>query len=276
MARILMIDPEPHLLEALAASPVLGGHDIVAAHGDIDALRRLRFQAFDVVITSPSTTVEEDLVLIEEIRKIRPGARSVVLTGRATREEVVAALSARVFAVFSRPFDAEEVAAMVSGAAASAPGHDGILILSALPDWLAVRLDCSLLTAERLLRYIAELRTEVPDADREGLLIAYREVLLSAIEHGAGRASGKLVDVAAVRTQRAIVFYVRDPGPGFLPLRLPPGLDGRTIAEPEFVRHEGDHHGHAEAYRLLVARTIVDEMLYNERADEVILIKHTE
>ena len=89
---------------------------------------------------------------------------------------------------------------MVSGAVASAPGHDGILILSAVPEWLAVRLDCSLLTAERVLRYIAELRTEVPDADREGLLLAYREVLLSAIEHGAGRASGKLVDVAAVRT----------------------------------------------------------------------------
>jgi CheY-like chemotaxis protein len=275
MARILMIDPEPHLLEALGASPVLAGHEIVAAHGDIDALRRLRFGSFDVVITSPATTVEEDLLLIDEIRRIRPGARSVVLTGRATREDVVAALSARVFAVFSRPFDAEEVAAMVSGAAASAPGHDGILIQSALPDWLAVRLDCSLLTAERLLRYIAELRTEVPGADREGLLIAYREVLLSAIEHGAGRASGKLVDVAAVRTQRAIVFYVRDPGPGFSPLRLPPGFDGRTIPEPQFVLHEEGDHGYAEAYRLLVARTIVDEMLYNERADEVILIKHT-
>jgi DNA-binding NarL/FixJ family response regulator len=274
MARILMIDPEPHLLEALAASPVLGGHEIVAAHGDIDALRRLRFQAFDVVITSHATTVEEDLVLLDEVRQVRPGARSIVLTGRASQESVIAALSARVFAVFSRPFDAEEIAAMVSGAAASAPGHEGIMILSAVADWLAVRLDCSLLTAERVLRFIAELRSEVPDADREGLLLAYREVLLSAIEHGAGRAAGKLVDVAAVRTQRALVFYVKDPGRGFDMPRLPP-----LIAEDGAVRRElaasWNQDSQAEEYRLLVARTIVDEMLYNERANEVILIKHT-
>jgi ActR/RegA family two-component response regulator len=274
MSRILMIDPEEFLLKALRDSPVLAGYDIVTAAGDVDALRRLRFGAFDVVLTSPATTVEEDLVLLDEIRRIRPGVRSVVLAGRVSQEGVIAALSARVFAVFSRPFDVGDIAAMVSGAAATAPGHDGIMLLSAMPDWLAVRLDCSLLTAERLLRYVAELRTEIPGADREGLLVAYREVLLSAIEHGAGRAAGKLVDVAAVRTQRAIVFYVKDPGPGFSPLQLPPGFDGHTVAEPEFVRHEEGDHGYAEAYRLLVARTIVDEMLYNERADEVILIKH--
>lgn len=274
MSRILLIDPEPYLMKALQSSPVMAGHEIVAAGGDVDALRRLRLAPFDVVVTSPATTVEEDLVLIDEIRGIRPGTRSVVLTARASREEVLAALSARVFAVFSRPFDFGEIAAMVSGAAASAPGHDGIQILSAIPDWVAVRLDCSLLTAERILRFIAELRTEVPQTDREGLLIACREVLLAAIEHGAGRAAGKLVDVVAVRTERAIVFYARDPGPGFEAPRVPPGLapDGSVLRD--LVRPQ-DVLGSPAAYRLLVARTVVDEMIYNETANEVILIKHT-
>jgi DNA-binding NarL/FixJ family response regulator len=274
MSRILMIDPEEHLLKTLLGAPVLAGHEMVAAAGDVDALRRLRFGAFDVVLTSPATTVEEDLVLLDEIRRIRPGVRTIVLTERAAREDVIAALSARVFALFSRPFDAGDIAAMVSAAAASAPGHEGILILSAVPDWVAVRLDCSLLTAERLLRFISELRSEVPGTDREGLLLAYREVLLSAIDHGAGRASGKLVDVAAVRTRRAIVFYVSSAGVGFDVPRLPSGIAQDGTVLPELAWH-GDELGGAEAYRLLVARAIVDEMIYNERADEVILIKHT-
>src|SRR5512137_1522072 len=105
MSSILLIDPEPYLLKALETSPVMAGHELVAAAGNVDALRRLRFASFDVVITNPETTVDEDLVLLEEVRRMRPGARSVVLTGRASREEVIAALSARVFAVFSRPFD---------------------------------------------------------------------------------------------------------------------------------------------------------------------------
>jgi DNA-binding NarL/FixJ family response regulator len=275
MSRILLIDPEPYLVKALETSPVMAGHEIVAAGGDLDALRRLRFAPFDVVVTSPVSTIEEDLVLIDEIRGTRPGTRCIVLTARASREDVLAALSARVFAVFSRPFDFGEITAMVSGAAASAPGHDGIQVLSAIPGWVAVRLDCSLLTAERILRFITELRSEVPQAEREGLLIAYREVLLTAIEHGAGRSAGKLVDVAAIRTERAIVFYVKDPGPGFSQLKLPASFDAQRAAEPGFVGPGEDAGGCVEAYRLLVARTIVDEMLYNERANEVLLIKHT-
>jgi len=255
MSRILMIDPEDLVLGALQASPVLAGHDIVPAAGDVDALRRLRFSAFDVVITSPATTVEEDLHLLDEVWRIRPGVRAIVLAGRASRDEVVAALAARVFAVFSRPFDPNDIAAMVSGAVASAPGHDGILLLSVVPDWVAVRIDCSMLTAERVLRFISELRSELPGTEREALLLAYREVLLNAISDGAGRAAGRLMDVAAIRTARAVVLYVKHPGFGF---DAPGAL---SSASPE-------------SYRLLVARAVVDEMIYNEHADEVILIKH--
>lgn len=274
MSRILLIDPEPHLLKALERSLVMAGHRLDAAAGDVDALRRLRYVPYDVVVTSPATTVEEDLALLDEVRAIRPGVRSIVLTGRASRDEVLAALAARVFAVFSQPFDLVDIAAMVSGAAASAPGHDGILLLSAVPDWVAVRLDCSLLTAERILRFIAELRTEVPRPDREGLLIAYREVLLAAIERAAARLTGTLVDVAAVRTRRAIVFYVKDPGPDSGPPGLPPGIspDGHLLLEREARRAAP---GEAAFFEPLVARTIVDEVILNEASNEVILIKHT-
>lgn len=274
MARILMIDPLEYLHEALGASPSLAGHEITAAAGDLDALRRLRSGAFDVVLTSPATTVEEDLVLLDEIQRTRRGVRIIVLADRASRQDVVEALSARVFAVFSRPFDPDEIAAMVSGAVASPPGHDGIVILSAVADWVAVRLDCSLITAERLLRFIAELQSEVPGTEREGLLIAYREVLLSAIGHGSGLAPWTLVDVAAIRTERSIVFYVKHPGCGFDAPRLAAGISGDGTVLPGLLPHD-DASYRADQYRLLVARTVVDEMFYNEGASEVVLVKYT-
>jgi len=274
MARILLIDPEPSLLKALEASPVLAGHELTAAAGDVDALRRLRSRAFDVVVTNPSTTVEEDLALLDEIRRTRRGVRIIVLTDRASRQDVVGALSARVFAVFSKPFDPDEIAAMVSGAVASPPGHDGIVILSAVADWVAVRLDCSLITAERLLRFISELQSEVPGTQRGGLLIAYREVLLSAIGHGSGLSPWTLVDVAAIRTERSIVFYVKHPGYGFDAPRLPAGILGDGTVLPGLLPHD-EASGRADQYRLLVARTVVDEMFYSEGANEVVLVKYT-
>jgi hypothetical protein len=38
--------------------------------GHADALHRLRMRSFGVVITSPYSTIEEDLALLEEMRAI--------------------------------------------------------------------------------------------------------------------------------------------------------------------------------------------------------------
>jgi anti-sigma regulatory factor (Ser/Thr protein kinase) len=251
MARVLLVHPGEALRASLAGRPPLQGHELAVAAGRMDAVRRLRRQCWDVLVTSPATSVEEDLAFLGEVRCVRPSVRPVVLAPRAAPESVLAALRARVFALFTEPFDAAEIAEMAASAAAAAPWHDGIEVVSARPEWLSVRLDASVVTAERLLRYVAELRSEVPDADLERLLVAYREVLLSAIEHGADGSPGGLIEVAAVRTRRALVFYVKDPGPGFDP-------------------------GRAGGFGLLVGRTVVDEVIQSEHANQVVLIKHTD
>ena len=55
MARMLMVAPDEALLKALRASPLLEGHAIEVAAGDAAAIRRLRQQAFDVLVTAPDT-----------------------------------------------------------------------------------------------------------------------------------------------------------------------------------------------------------------------------
>jgi anti-sigma regulatory factor (Ser/Thr protein kinase) len=107
-------------------------------------------------------------------------------------------------------------------------------------------------------------------------MAAFREVLLNAIEHGGGLDPDQVVEVTAVRTARALVFYVRDPGQGF---RLP-DLPHAAIAQPE-----GDPLALAErraqaglrpgGFGLLMARAVVDEMIHSERGNEVLLVKHT-
>ena len=268
MARVLLIDPDEALLSGLHASPLLQRHDIDVAAGDVDALRRLWLRDTDVVVTSPSTHVEEDLALLQEARRIRPAMRPVVLAARAGPESVVAALRARVFALFSQPFAAEEIAEMIDRAAEDAPGHDGIELRSAHPDWLSVRVDCSVITAERILHFISELQSEVPAADREGMLLAYRDVLMNAIDRAAGSAPGSAVDVVAVRTERALVFYVQFPGAGFEVVGASSPARDRQAPDDE----TGDS---ANGFELLLARLVVDEVMLNEQGNEIVLIKYT-
>ncbi len=46
-------------------------------------------------------------------------------------------------------------------------------------------------------------------------MTAFREMLLNAMEHGAGFDPEKVIEVTAAQTARAIVFHFRDPGNGF-------------------------------------------------------------
>lgn len=275
MARILMVAPADDLLKALRASPLLEGHVLDVAAGGFDALRQLRRRPYEVLLSAPTTRVEEDLAQLDVVRRVRPAIRVVVLAERTTPEEVIAALRSRVFALFSTPFDASEIADMVARAANAERYKDGIEVVSAKPDWITVRVDCRRLNAERLVNFLTELSADVPERPRDDLMFAFREVLMNAMEHGGGFDPDLVVEVSAVRTERTLVFYVRDPGPGFDVLEVPHAAVSNAgedpLAHAEVRSNAGLRPG---GFGLLLARKIVDEMIHSERGNEVLLIKH--
>ena len=81
---------------------------------------------------------------------------------------------------------------------------NGIEVISALPGWITLRVACRRMSADRMTRYITELAGGVPNLDRTELATAFREVLLNAMEHGAGFDPDKVIEVAAVRTARTL------------------------------------------------------------------------
>jgi anti-sigma regulatory factor (Ser/Thr protein kinase)/ActR/RegA family two-component response regulator len=274
MARILLVAPDEGLLKALRSSPLLEEHSIDVAAGDADAVRRLRQRAFDVLVSAPDTDLDEDAAVLDEVRAVRPGVRIVILAPRTTPEQVIAALRQRVFACFSAPFDASEIADMVARAAEAEEWKEGIEVLSATPDWIHVLVNCRLLSAERLVNFFTELRSDVPEAPRDDFMYAFREVLVNAMEHGGSFDPDQVVEVTAVRTARTMVFYLRDPGPGFDLA----ALAHAAIARPEDplgmagTRAEGGLR--PGGFGLLITRQVVDEMIHSERGNEVLLIKH--
>jgi anti-sigma regulatory factor (Ser/Thr protein kinase)/CheY-like chemotaxis protein len=275
MTRILLINPPEDLAAALGASPLLEGTTVDTAMGEADALRRLRIRSYDVVFTDPSTPVEEDLLFLEEARLARPGVRPVVLTSSAAPEEVIAALRSRVFAFFSGPWDLPEITDMARRAAAATEWHEGIEVVSAKPDWIALRVNCGLLTVERLIRFLSELGKDLPETEREETLLAFREILVNAMEHGGEFNPEQVVEVAAIRTQRTVVYYIKDPGPGFDPVGIPHAVsddpEEDLLAHAEQRAERGMRPG---GFGLLLARKIVDEMIHSERGNEVLLIKY--
>jgi len=274
MPRILLIGSHEDLRRGLEASGALAGCEILAAAGNVDAVCRVRAHAFDVVITDPDTPVPDDLALVEELRASRPGLRAIVLAPTAAPAEIIAAVRSRVFACFLTPFDVPEIAAMTKRAIEAADWRDGIVVQSGLPKWVTLTVTCQHLTAERLIRFMTEYRRDMAEEDRDNLIAAFREMLMNAMEHGAGFDPEKVVTVTAIRTERAIVYHFRDPGAGFTAAQLERSAlangDGDPIAHLERRAGMGLRPG---GFGILVTRKIVDEMFYNERGNEVLLVK---
>jgi anti-sigma regulatory factor (Ser/Thr protein kinase)/ActR/RegA family two-component response regulator len=273
--RVLAIRPDPPLVTMLGSTLDLSQCELELCTGNVEALRSLRARAADVVITDPSTTLEEDLALATELVTVRPTVRVIVLARFAAHADVVEAIRAHVFACFTPPIDYREVAAMATSALAADAWKDDIQVVSGLDHWLTLRVSCHLLTADRLIRFMTELQPAAVGSDRDLLLAAFREMLLNAMEHGAGFDADKVIEVTAAKTARAIVYHLRDPGDGFDRADLrhatsspsPDVVVATAIARAEKGLRPG-------GFGMLIARQVADELVYNERGNEVLLIKY--
>jgi anti-sigma regulatory factor (Ser/Thr protein kinase) len=275
MGRVLVIGRTDALSDELRAAPALQAHQIDRCSGTIETLHQVRAKEVDVVVTDPDTSIGENLACSKELSAIRPGIRTILLAPEASDKEVIAALRAHVFACFTAPFDRHAIADMVAAALDASDWRDGIEVVSGLPHWLTLRVACRRLTAERLVAFMTELQDALPDDERHLLIAAFRELLLNAMEHGAGFDAEKVVEVTAARTARAIVYHFRDPGNGFDPDDLQHAASAPTaeqIVSSSLNRSEqGLRPG---GFGMLIARSVADELVYNERRNEVLLIKH--
>jgi anti-sigma regulatory factor (Ser/Thr protein kinase) len=275
MGRVLVIGRTQELADALRAEPDLRAHEIHCCEGDIEALQFLREHPADVVLTDPETSISEDLAVVQELSAARPGLRAIVLAPAASNAEVIAALRAHAFACFTMPLEAAGIVHMVWAALDTSSWRNGIEVVSGLPHWLTLRVSCALVTADRLMTFMSELREAVPDHQRDLLIAAFRELLLNAMEHGAGFDPEKVIEVTAAKTARAIVYHFRDPGSGFDAADLkhaaesqsPEAVLATALRRAELGLRPG-------GFGMLIARQVADELVYNERSNEVLLIKH--
>src|SRR5215475_14348243 len=277
MSRILLIGSDAEVSREISSA--LAAAELPAEHsaGYADALHRLRVRAFGVVITDPNSTFEEDLALLEEMRQIRPGVKCIVLAAHSTPDTVIAALRARVFACFTPPFEVDEIVNLARGAASDNEWRDDIHILSARPGWVSLRVNCRMITAERLLSFAKELSVRLPDDTREEMMVALREILINAMEHGAAFNPEQVVELTAVRTDRAMVFYVRDPGAGFRRESLSHAAIANPSDDPAAHILQREAAGmRPGGYGLLLASGTVDELIYNEIGNEVLLVKYVD
>ena len=229
---------------------------------------------FDLILTSETTSGKEDLELLRRIRSVRPHTRLIILTEESTPADVIASMRERAFSYFSRPFSLPSLADMVLTAAQEPCWDDGIEILSARPDWIRLLARCDLNTADRLIQFMHEI-ADLPEPEGDAVAMAFREILMNAIEHGGHFRPDQYVEISYVRAKHMVMCRVKDPGEGFT-------LD--EIKHAAVANPDDDPAGHVAyreakgmrpgGYGVLLAQKLVDELIYGEKGNEVLLIKY--
>jgi anti-sigma regulatory factor (Ser/Thr protein kinase)/CheY-like chemotaxis protein len=272
-----LVVPSGGAVDELLTSVLAGeGWTIEHASDNHHALARATTEPFDLIITGRKMLGPEDVELLHKIRNSRPHIRLIILTDKWTRGDIISSMREGAFSYFSAPFQDSELAEMVREAMASTCWDDGIEVLSGTPDWVRLAARCDIDTANRLVQFLHGVKDpSIPEDDRENVISAFREILLNAMEHGGNFDPSQYVEISFVRTRRAVVCRVKDPGQGFSLEELrhaavasPPDdpLSHLAVREAQGLRSGG--------FGLLLAKKLVDELIYSEKGNEVLLIKY--
>jgi anti-sigma regulatory factor (Ser/Thr protein kinase) len=162
---------------------------------------------------------------------------------------------------------------LVQSALQNSETSQTIEVTSADPRWVELLVPCTREAADKIGNVVQRLGEDLPEEIIESVSSAFKELLLNAVEWGGQLDPDRRVRIACLRTNRMLMYRIADPGPGFRfdnlahsALLHPDPFEHMRIREEQGLRPGG--------FGLLMVRASVDELVYNEKHNEVVFIKY--
>jgi anti-sigma regulatory factor (Ser/Thr protein kinase)/DNA-binding NarL/FixJ family response regulator len=270
----LVVGADPQIETLLLSVLKPGSWVVMNVPDNLAALAVSRARAFDLIVTSDKTSGREDIELLRQIRRVRPHTRLIILAGESTPGDVITSMRERAFSYFSKPFSLDTLAEMIYIATEGPCWDDGIEVISGTPELIRILARCDVKTADRLVQFLNEI-ADLPDPERNQVATAFREILLNAIEHGGRLDPNQYVEIEYVRARHMVTCHITDPGPGFTLDEIPHAAIANPADDP--IHHlalreqQGMRPG---GFGVLLAQQLVDELIYGQDGNEVLIIKY--
>jgi anti-sigma regulatory factor (Ser/Thr protein kinase)/CheY-like chemotaxis protein len=270
----LLVGSDPEVETALSDILKPEGWRIEIAQQNDDALKLAQTDAFDLIVTGRHTSGREDVEFLRKLRRVRPHTRFIILADESTPHDVIASMREYAFGYLSKSFTLESLKETLAMALTSPCWDDGIEVNSATPTWISLSVRCDLGTSDRLLQFMREI-SDLPEEEKQNVGMAFREMLLNAMEHGGHFDPTQWVEISYVRTIHMVMCRIKDPGEGFTleevrhaAIANPPEDPTRhiTMRDAQGMRPGG--------YGVMLAKNLVDDLVYGEKGNEVLLVKY--
>jgi CheY-like chemotaxis protein/anti-sigma regulatory factor (Ser/Thr protein kinase) len=270
---ILVVDDDRATRHLTRVALSKAGYQVRLAKDGAEALDRLRTHKFDLMLLDVWMPKMDGLGVLDRLKTEKARPRVVVMTSDDAPQTLLDAIRKQADQYVHKPIEPTALVAMVKDAISSA-SEPPIEMVSARPDWVEIVAPCTRGAADRLHGVMARLEADLPEDVRESVSYAFRELLLNAVEWGGKLDPKRKVRISYIRGKRMLLYRIADPGEGF---RME-ALDHAAITHPDspiehmMVREaKGLRPG---GFGLLMVRAKVDDLIYNEKQNEVVFIKY--
>jgi two-component system, OmpR family, response regulator len=275
--KVLVADDDPSLRHALGKLLTSAGYSVSIAKDGREALDRLNKQDFDLLLLDVWMPRMNGLEVLGELRERMPRPKVVIMTSDQTPDTLLQVMRDQAYDYISKPFPPKDAVDLARRVLTSGMPVDSIQVISARPHWVELSVPCHKEVADRIQGFLTRLKSDLPENVRESVGAAFRELLLNAIEWGGKNDPNRRVRISYVRARKMLMYRIADPGEGFrFEDLLHAAIHNPPEAPAQHLQVRDEKGLRAGGFGILMTKALVDELLYNESQNEVILIKYLE
>jgi DNA-binding response OmpR family regulator len=277
MTRILVADDDRTTRLLLSETLRAQKFTVVAVEDGATTLKKLKEGKFDLALLDVWMPKMNGLEVLAKLRNAKTRPKVIVMTSDDTPQTLLSAIREEAYTYVAKPIDPQALVVLVKETLAKKSGQGSIEIVSASPTWVELVVPCSLEEAERIEAFMAHLKTGLSEDVRRSVGQAFHELLLNAVEWGGKLDPNRKVRISYLRARRMLMYRIADPGPGFKFADLDHAAISHDADEP--TKHDKireDKGLRPGGFGLLLTQANVDELLYNEKQNEVVFVKYLE
>ena len=275
LRRILVVEDNQPLNELLLEVLGTSGYDVCGVADGASALRELDAGVFDLVLLDLELPKVSGLQIMEHLGQRPDAPKVIVMTGDDTPETIMRVVKGQACHFIAKPAPASRFLEVVQQALTGTGEVLPIEVVSAKPDWVELVVPCQLEIADRIESFMQGLNARLSPEVRDAMGLAFRELLMNAIEWGGKLDPTRKVRIACIRSDRILQYRIQDPGPGFNPSNLQHAAISNAPDQPYSHMAARSEKGlRPGGFGMMMTRTSVDELIYNEAHNEVVFIKY--
>jgi len=273
---VLVVDDDGALRHAITGLLRQAGYQTDEATDGPEALQKLQEQPVDLMLLDVGLPGMSGLEVLAKARSQTQPPRIIVMTADDTPQTLLRSFREQAHSFLRKPFPPRRIVDVANDVLRASPAVAlPIEVVSARPEWVEIVAPCSLEVSNRVQEFVMQLDAKLPDEIRESVAQAFRELMSNAVEWGGRLDPTRKVRISCLRTKRMLLYRIADPGEGFDIDRLTHAAISNPPDDPlghEAARQEmGLRPG---GLGLLMTRALVDDLIYNEKRNEVVLVKY--